>query len=139
MSVLNEHSRQALTSGRLGYLTTLNSDGSAQVSAVWIGLDNDTIVIGHLMSGQKVSNIKRDPRVVLCVEASGANEVGMTHYLVINGTASVRDGGAAELLQRLAHRYLGENVKFPPMQDPPAGHVIAITPQRVGGVGPWGE
>jgi hypothetical protein len=27
-------------------------------------------------------------------------------------------------------------VKFPPMQDPPPGYVLHITPMRVGGVGP---
>lgn len=28
-----------------------------------------------------------------------------------------------ELLQRLAHTHLGPDVRFPPMEDPPAGHV----------------
>jgi hypothetical protein len=28
-------------------------------------------------------------------------------------------------------------VKFPPMEDPPPGYVLHITPTRVGGVGPW--
>jgi hypothetical protein len=28
-------------------------------------------------------------------------------------------------------------VKFPPMEDPPPGHVIRIVPERVGGIGPW--
>jgi len=41
------------------------------------------------------------------------------------------------LLQELAHTYLGPDVKFPPMDDPPPGYVLHITPQRFGGVGPW--
>jgi hypothetical protein len=28
-------------------------------------------------------------------------------------------------------------VKFPPMDDPLPGFVLHITPERVGGVGPW--
>lgn len=28
-------------------------------------------------------------------------------------------------------------VKFPPFDDPPPGHVIHITAERIGGVGPW--
>jgi len=44
---------------------------------------------------------------------------------------------AAALLQRLAHVYLGPDVRFPPMDDPPAGYVMRTTPTRVGGVGPW--
>lgn len=137
MSLLTDDIRQALTAGRLGHLTTLNPDGSPQVSVVWIGLDDDDIVIGHLMGGRKVTNIARDPRVALTVEAEGANPVGMTNYVIVHGTARLVEGGAPELLQRLAERYVGPGVKFPPFDDPPPGHVIHITADRVGGVGPW--
>jgi hypothetical protein len=37
----------------------------------------------------------------------------------------------------LAETYLGPGVKFPPFDDPPPGHVIRITAENVGGVGPW--
>jgi hypothetical protein len=49
----------------------------------------------------------------------------------------VEEGGAPELLQRLARVYLGPDVKFPPMDDPPPGYVIRTTAERIGGVGPW--
>jgi hypothetical protein len=55
--------------------------------------------------------------------------VGHTHRIV--------EGGAPELLQRLAKVHIGPGVKFPPMDSPPPGDVIHITPERVGGVGPW--
>jgi PPOX class probable F420-dependent enzyme len=137
MVTLNNEARDVLTAGRLAHITTLNLDGSPQVSAVWIGLDDDDIVIGHLMGGRKVENIKRDSRVALTVEAEGANPVGMTNYLIVYGHARLVEGGAPELLQRLAEVYLGPGVKFPPFDDPPAGHVIHVTPDRIGGVGPW--
>jgi hypothetical protein len=41
------------------------------------------------------------------------------------------------LLQRLAYVYLGSDVTFPSMPDPPPGFVSRITVERVGGVGPW--
>jgi hypothetical protein len=63
----------------------------------------------------------------------------LRHYLVVRGTARVQEGGAAELLQRLAHVYLGPDIKFPPIDDPPPGYVIRTTPERLGGVGPWAE
>lgn len=131
--------RTALTSGHLGHLVTLNPDGSPQVSVVWIGLDGDDIVVGHLMGGRKVANIARDPRVALTVETGGANPVGMANYLIVHGTARLTEGGAPELLQRLAETYVGPGVRFPPMDDPPPGHVIRITAERIGGVGPWAE
>ena len=136
MITLTDAVRGALAAGELGHLVTINPDGSPQASVVWIGLDGNDIVVGHLGEGRKVANIARDPRVVLTVEASGTNPVGMTNYVVVHGTARLTDGGAPELLQRLAETYLGPGVTFPPMEDPPAGHVIHITPERVGGVGP---
>jgi hypothetical protein len=63
----------------------------------------------------------------------------LLEYLVVYGTARVTEGGAAEVLQRLAHTYLGPDVVFPPMPDPPPGFVTRITPERLGGVGPWNE
>lgn len=136
-TVLTADARRALTAGRLAHLATVNPDGSPQVSVVWIGLDGDDIVMGHLMGGRKVTNIARDPRVALTVEAEGANPIGMGNYLIVYGAAHLTEGGAAALLQRLAEVYVGPGVRFPPMDDPPAGHVIHVTPQRIGGVGPW--
>ena len=135
--VLSPQVRRALTSGRLGHLVTLNPDGSPQVSVVWIGVEDDHIVVGHLMDGAKVRNIERDPRVALTVEAEGSNPIGMANYLLVHGRAHLTRGGAPELLGRLAQVYVGPGTVFPPMADPPAGHVIHITPERVGGVGPW--
>ncbi|MGH9020758.1 MAG: TIGR03618 family F420-dependent PPOX class oxidoreductase [Acidimicrobiales bacterium] len=134
---LDDHARAALSAGRLGHLVTVNADGSPQVSLVWIGVDGDDVVVGHLMGGAKVRNLARDPRVALTVEAEGATAIGLDHHLIVYGTATLEEGGAPELLQRLAEVYLGPGVKFPPFDDPPAGHVIRIHPERVGGVGPW--
>jgi hypothetical protein len=109
------------------------------MSVVWVGVEDDEIVIGHLMGGRKVQNIKRDPRVALTIEADGANPVGMVHYLAVYGIARLSDGGAPELLQRLAEIYVASGVKFPPMDNPPAGNVIHITPERFAGLGPWSD
>jgi PPOX class probable F420-dependent enzyme len=135
--VLNDEARRALCAGRLGHLVTLNPDGGPQASVVWVGLDGEDIVVGHLMGGRKVRNIERDPRVALTVEAEGANDVGMGNYLVVYGRASLEEGGAPELLQRLAEVYVGPGVRFPPMDNPPPGHVIRLRAERVGGLGPW--
>jgi PPOX class probable F420-dependent enzyme len=129
----------ALTAGRLAHLTTINPGGGPQVSVVWVGIEGNDIVVGHLMGGRKVQNIRRDPRVALTIEAEGANPVGMVNYLAIHGVARLSDGGAPALLQRLAEVYVGPGVKFPPMDDPPTGHVIHITPLRFAGLGPWSQ
>lgn len=139
MAGLDDAARTVITSGRLGHLVTLNPDGTPQISIVWVGLEDDEIVVGHLGQGQKVRNIERDPRVALSMEAEGRNEMGLDHYLIVHGTARVTDGGAADLLQRLAEIYLGPGVKFPPFDNPPPGRVVRIAATRLGGVGPWAE
>jgi PPOX class probable F420-dependent enzyme len=136
-SILTEPVRKALTSGNLAHLVTLNPDGSPQVTLVWVGLDGDEIVSAHLGAWQKVKNVRRDPRVVLSMETGGKNEHGLDHYLVVSGRARVTEGGAPELLQQLAFTYIGPNVKFPPMENPPPGYVLHIAPERVSGNGPW--
>jgi len=105
---------------------------------VWVGLDGDEIVSGHLFATQqKFRNIRRDPRVSLSIEGTEIQPPGLLQYLVVHGQARLTDGGAPELLQELAHRYLGPDVKFPPMPGPPPGVVMHIAVDRLGGIGPW--
>ncbi len=137
MSVLTDPVRTALQGGHLAHLVTLEPDGSPQLSIVWVGVEGEEIVSGHLGGRRKLTNVQRDPRVALSMETGGRDPSGLDHYLVVHGRARVTEGGAPELLQRLAHVYLGPGVRFPPMADPPPGYVLRIVPERVGGVGPW--
>jgi PPOX class probable F420-dependent enzyme len=139
MSVLPESARAVLESDALAHLVTVNPDGSPQVSIVWVGIDGDDIVSAHLREQQKLRNIRRDPRVTLSVETSETNQLGLREYLVVHGHAGIEEGGAAELLQRLAHTYLGPDVVFPQIPDPPPGFRLRIAVERVGGIGPWSE
>lgn len=137
---LPPEARELIESPALAHLVTLNPDGSAQATCVWVGLDGDELVSGHLNERQqKVRNVQRDPRVVLTIEGTAVHPPGLKEYLVVHGRARLEPGGAPELLQRLAHVYLGPDVKFPPMEDPPPGCVLRITPERLGGVGPWAQ
>ena len=129
--------RMLIESGCLAHLVTLNPDGSPQVTVVWIGIDGDDIVAGHLPRNRKVRNIERDPRVAISLETDTKSTMGLTEYAVIYGRARIQQGGGAALLQRLAHIYIGPGVKFPPMEDPPPGYVTRIRVDRIEGVGPW--
>jgi PPOX class probable F420-dependent enzyme len=137
MAALPDSARELIEAGALAHLATINRDGSPQVSCVWMGLEGDELVAGHLMPQQKIRNIERDPRVVVSFEGTRIHPPGLKEYLVVHGRARVTEGGAPELLQRLAYVYLGPDVTFPPMADPPPGFVSRITVERVGGVGPW--
>jgi PPOX class probable F420-dependent enzyme len=129
--------RDLIESGCHAHLVTLNADGSPQVTLVWIGLDGDEVVAAHLPRNQKVKNIERDPRVAISLEADTKSPMGLTEYAVLYGKARIQEGGAPELLQKLAEVYIGPGVKFPPMENPPAGYVTRIRIDRIEGVGPW--
>ena len=139
MTSLPDSARAVLESAALAHLVTMNPDGSPQVSVVWVGLDGDEIVAGHLAEHRKVRNIRHDSRVALSLETSKRTAIGLTEYLVIYGTARITEGGAAELLQRLARTCLGPDVRFPPVDSPPPGYITHITVDRVSGVGPWAQ
>jgi PPOX class probable F420-dependent enzyme len=134
---LPDAARTLLESGAVAQVVTLNADGSPHVTAAWVGVDGDEILFATLPDQRKLRNLRRDPRIALSVPSTTTNEWGLLEYLVIHGSARVTEGGAPELLQDLAHVYLGPDVVFPGMPDPPPGFVTRITPERVGGVGPW--
>lgn len=126
-----------LESDAVATVVTLDADGSPHVSAAWVGLEDGEIVIGTLPDQRKLRNLRRDPRVALVLQSERINQWGLREYLVLHGTARITKGGAPELLQRLARTYLGPDVVFPAMPNPPPGFVTRVRVERVSGVGPW--
>jgi len=135
---LPDRAKKLIRSGALGHLVTIGSAGRPQVTCVWVDVDGDQLVTAHLNPAQrKLENVRRDPRVTISFEGTEIHPPGLCEYLVVRGTAELEEGGAPELLQKLARVYLGPDVKFPPMDDPPPGVRIRITPEHLSGIGPW--
>ena len=135
--LLTDEARQVLNSDALAHVATIDPDGKANVTMAWVGLDGDDIVLATLFDQRKLKNMRRDPRVTISIQTDRTNEWGLREYLVIYGTATVTEGGAPALLQRLAHTYLGPDVTFPAMPNPPEGFVTKIAPSKISGAGPW--
>ena len=118
---------------------TLNPDGSPQATVVWMALestpDGDELVSAHLAEYRKTRNIGRDPRVAVTI-LSTDSPGQQTPYLAITGTARIVEGGAPELLKKLAKTMLGTDEHFPPPNSPP-GLLTRIRIDKVGGFGPW--
>ncbi len=128
--------RDLIESGPLAHLTTLNADGSPQASVIWIGLDGDDVVSGHLGRYQKVRNVERDPRVVLSFEAPRRPGVVMAEHAVLYATASVEPSDATwDLLNGLHKVYVDPAGEFPAPRKP--GFVLRYRVDRIGGMGPW--
>jgi PPOX class probable F420-dependent enzyme len=137
--MISQQARRVLESSHLAHLVTLNPDGSPQMSCVWVELDGEEVVCAHLQRNRKVRNVENDSRVALSIEAGTVAESGLAEYLVIYGRARIVEGGAPELLRRLARIYMGPDVVFPPMPNPPAGFITRIIVDRITGVGPWSQ
>ena len=135
---LPDSAKELILSPALGHLVTINADGSPQFTSVWVGVDGDDLLTGHLNPGQrKLENVRRDPRVALSFEGTEIQPPGLRHHLVVHGAATIEEGGAPELLQELAYLHLGPDVRFPPMDDPPPGIRLRIVVERISGIGPW--
>src|SRR5262245_25012054 len=93
--------RTLVATGPLTHLTTLNSDGSPQVTVVWVAIEGDEIVSAHLNLHRKIKNIRRDPRVAVSLIGPNKNAIDLQEYLVVYGEARITEGGAVPLLQRL--------------------------------------
>jgi len=129
--------RDLVESGPLAHLSTVNPDGSPQVSVIWIGLDGEDVVSGHLTWNKKLRNIDRDPRVVLSLEAPRQPGVFLADHAVIKASATIEGPteDAWELLDRLAKVYVAPDAAFPAPRG--AGYIVRHRIERVSGVGPW--
>jgi PPOX class probable F420-dependent enzyme len=130
--------RQLIETGPLAHLSTINADGSPQVSVIWLGIDGDDLVTSHMSRKQlKLRNIERDPRVVLSLEAPREPGVFLAPHAVIKARAAIEGPteDAWELLDRLAKVYVAPDATFPAPRA--AGYIVRYTVEKVSGVGPW--
>lgn len=128
--------RDLIESGPLAHLTTLKSDGSPQVTVIWIGLDGDDIVSGHMSHKRLVRNIEHDPRTVLSFDGPRDRNVFLNPYAALDCRATVEPSDKAwDLLDRLAKVYLRPTSEFPAPKSP--GFITRYTVERISGVGPW--
>ncbi|TQS44035.1 PPOX class F420-dependent oxidoreductase [Cryptosporangium phraense] len=136
MSALPPELRGLIESGPLTHLATINADGSPQVSVIWIGLDGDDVVSGHMSWYAKLRNIDRDPRVTLSFTAPRDPATFLNPYAVVKARASIEHGDEAwELLDRLTKIYMSPTSTFPAPRGP--GYLVRYRVERVTGVGPW--
>jgi PPOX class probable F420-dependent enzyme len=91
---------------RTAKLATVREDGRPHVVPVWFDLDGDTLLFPTGKDSVKGKNLRRDPRVVICVD----DERPPFAYVTIEGKADVQEASAEQLLPwttRLASRYMG--------------------------------
>ena len=101
-SKLSDKATAFLNEKRFAVLATVNADGTPQLTTMWYVLDGDHILMNTAAGRVKDANLRRDPRIAICVEDE-------YNYLTIAGTAELIDDpevGQADI-RRLAIRYHG--------------------------------
>jgi PPOX class probable F420-dependent enzyme len=136
VSSLPPELRELIASGPMAHLSTINVDGSPQVTVIWIGLDGDELVSGHMARYAKLRNIERDPRVVLSFDAPRTPGVFLNEYAALRAHATVQPSDDAwDLLNGLTKVYVSPDAEFPVPKAP--GYIVRYSVDRIGGVGPW--
>jgi PPOX class probable F420-dependent enzyme len=100
---LSEKARTYLNGQRFAVLATINKDGTPQLTTMWYLLEGDTILMNTKAGRIKERNMRRDPRISICVEDG-------YEYVTIRGTVEMIDDQeiAQQDIFRLATRYHGE-------------------------------
>jgi PPOX class probable F420-dependent enzyme len=99
-TTLSEEARAFLAEKRFAVLATINQDGTAQLTTMWYELQGDEIMMNTKVGRAKERNLRRDPRISICVEDG-------YRYVTLSGAARLIDDQptAQADIRRLAERY----------------------------------
>ena len=112
-------------------LGTLMSDGSPQVTPVWVDLEGDLVVVNTAKGRQKDKNMRRDARVALAI----IDPENPYRYLEIRGrVAEITEEGADAHIDKMAKKYLGAD-KYPYRQSGEVRVMFKIRPERTSTMG----
>jgi len=109
-SRLSDWARQFLREDRVAMVSTLNTDSSQQVTTIWYLLQEDgTLIMSTPGRTQKVKNLRRDPRIAICV---GDERSSVSLY----GTATISEDQNVirRDLEQLVARYIKEEAARAP-------------------------
>ncbi|GHO56885.1 pyridoxamine 5'-phosphate oxidase family protein [Ktedonobacter robiniae] len=103
-NMLSNEAREFLREDHVAVVSTLNKDGSSHVTTIWYLLaDDGTLVITTPGRSQKIKNLRRDPRIALCVGGAGRSVSLYGRVSIIEDQTLVRQD-----LERLIERYVKE-------------------------------
>jgi PPOX class probable F420-dependent enzyme len=101
---LPDHVRDLLSRPSPCVFTTLLPDGSPHATEVWVDTDGDHVLVNSVDGHRKVRNVLGDPRVAVTV----IDPDELSRYVSVRGrVVEVTTEGAADHIEKLAHRYTG--------------------------------
>lgn len=70
---------------RHAIVATNRADGPPQLTPVWYLYENQTLYISAGVEAVKVKNLRRDPRVTVCIDAGHPD----ARYVILQGTVTI--------------------------------------------------
>lgn len=120
-----------LEGAKTATLATVRADSRPHAAPVWFDLDGDTLVFTTGESTIKGRNMRRDPRVSLCID----EDKPPFHFVVIEGTAELTtdDPDLLYWATRLGGRYMGaERAEEYGRRNAVEGELLVrVTPQKI--------
>ena len=108
-------------------LSTLNADGSPQVTPVWVDYDGTNLMVNTARGRVKANNLEREPRVAMAI----ADPENPYRYLGIQGRVTGRtEQGADEHIDKMAKKYLGKD-SYPGRTPGEVRIIVTIAPDKV--------
>jgi PPOX class probable F420-dependent enzyme len=123
--------QQLLKEPSYAQLATLMPDGAPQITQVWVDTDGQHVLVNTVTTHQKVSNVRRDPRVAINVHDPGQQ----WRIATIRGrVVEVTTEGAAEHIDALAQKYLGVE-RYPFGRPGQQRILLKIEPEKIRTIG----
>ena len=114
----------------IAQLVTLMSDGSPQISPVWVDTDGINILVNTATGRVKTNNIRRDSRVAISVFDP---ENPYSRVVNVTGVVSdIKESGAMEHIDKLSKKYTGQ-ATFPGHNEKETRLIVTIKPTRING------
>jgi PPOX class probable F420-dependent enzyme len=103
--LISETVRAFLEEPRFAVMATINSSGAPQLTVMWYALieDEDIVILNATRGLLKERNLRRDPRMSLCIEDG-------PRYVTLQGRAALVEDRAVqerEVNELIAPRYIG--------------------------------
>ena len=127
-----EYHQFMLGTARTGKLATVREDGRPHIAPIWFHMDGEVIVFMTNEATVKGRNIRRNPRVSLCVD----DEKPPFAFVIIDGTAEIVQPTPAEFLEwstRIATRYMGAELgsSYGKRNAVDGEYLIRLSPTRI--------
>jgi PPOX class probable F420-dependent enzyme len=121
------HSDLLTTKLAFAHVATLNSDGSPQVTPVWIDFDGTNVLLNTAKGRVKAKNFAREPRVALSI----IDPENAYRYLGMQGRViEMTEAGGDAHIDKMAKKYLGKET-YPYRAPGEVRIIVKIAPEKV--------